>query len=165
MKQKMYEIVSDLLVILDDTDPETGELRPDAEQLLELFEMDLHQKVDNVCRFIRESEAEANGFKSEADRLAGLASTAARKVERLKRYVKDQMERGGMTKLETELFKLAIQRNSAGSVRLQDGAPIPDDFARVTRELDRTKVLETVKGGGALPPTITIEHGTHLRIR
>src|SRR4051812_3342076 len=105
----LYEIVNDILRIADDVD-EHGEMPPDVEARLDALDMDLRSKVDNVCRYRAQCVGEAERFKAEKDRLAALEKAQNNKADRLKKYLQLCMERAGLTKLDTELFKLGIQK-------------------------------------------------------
>jgi hypothetical protein len=161
---KLYEISAAILAAFDQTD-DNGELLPGVEERLTELEGALNDKADNIAALMRTCEAEAAAYKTEADRLGQLAGSAAAKADRLKRYLKAELERAGIAKLDCPRFKLAIQKNSVPSVILAAGAEIPDGFARIKRELDTKAVIEAVKAGGAIPDTISVVNGTHLRVR
>ena len=161
---KLYEISSAILAAFDQTD-DNGELLPGVEERLTELEGALNDKADNIAALMRTCEAEAAAYRGEADRLGQLAGSAAAKADRLKRYLKAELERAGIAKLDCPRFKLAIQRNSVPSVAIAFDAEIPDQFARVRRELDTKAVIEAVKAGGTIPDTISVIHGTHLRVR
>ena len=161
---KLYEISAAILAAFDQCD-ENGELLPGVEERLTQLECELSDKADNIAALMRTCEAEAGAYRAEADRLGQLAGSAAAKADRLKRYLKTELERAGITKMDCPRFKLTIAKNSVPSVVLAAGADIPDAFARIKRELDTKAVIETVKAGGAIPDTISVVNGTHLRVR
>lgn len=161
---KLYEISSAILAAFDQTD-DNGELLPGVEERLTELEGELADKADNIAALMRTCEAEAAAYKTEADRLGQLAGSAAAKADRLKRYLKAELERAGIAKLDCPRFKLAIQKNSVPSVAIAFDAEIPDRFARVRRELDTKAVIDAVKAEQPIPDTISVIHGTHLRVR
>lgn len=161
---KLYEISAAILAAFDQTD-DNGELLPGVEERLTQLECELNEKADNIAALMRTFDAEAGAYRAEADRLGQLAAAASAKAERLKRYLKAELERAGITKMDCPRFKLAIQKNSVPSVVLAAGAEIPEAFARVKLELDTKAVIEAVKAGGSIPDTISVVNGTHLRVR
>lgn len=160
----LYEITSGILEAVSNV-TDDGELAPGVEEKLAGLEMDLTEKVDNVAAYLRTCEAEAIAYGAEADRLGNLAASATRKAERIKAYLKEELLRAGMTNVVCPRFKVAVQRNSVPTVKLTEGAAVPERFARVKTELDSRAVVEAVKAGEEIPDTLTVYYGRHLRIR
>ncbi len=160
---KLYEIQSEIAALLAATDD--GELPPDAEARLDGLQMQLEEKADNICRLIRQREAEQAGYAEEADRLIRLADAARRDYERLKDYLRRTLTGLGLKRLDTALFKLSACKNSQPSVLLADSAEVPPQYSRVKVELDRKAVVEAWRDGLTLPEGLTVEVGEHLRIR
>lgn len=166
MAAKLYEIVNEIMQLVDQVD-EHGEMAAGTEDRIDELQLALTVKADNVARFIRQCDADGAAYGSEASRLAMLQKQMANKADRLKRYLKSQLERAGLTNLKTELFNLTVCNNSVPTVKLEEGRPVPDDFAKTitTISLDTAKVLEAHKAGELLPPGVSVMRGTHLRIR
>jgi len=68
-------------------------------------------------------------------------------------------------KIKGDLASLSVVSNSRPSVQWADGVEIPDEFARIKRELDSNAVLTHLGMHGAAPEGAIIVQGTHLRIR
>lgn len=160
----LYEITSSILNAVSQM-TDDGELAPGVEEQLAGLEMAMTEKVDNVAAFIRTCEAEAIAYKAETDRLGNLAAVATRKAERLKAYLKEELQRAGMTRIDGPRFKVSVQRNGTPTVKLAEGAAVPERFARVKTELDSRAVMEAVKAGEEIPDTLTVYYGQHLRMR
>lgn len=181
---KLYEHVDAYQVVLDWMEEYEGEivaaggvLPPELEELLEEIEGDLQTKAGRTALVIQNLLANAKAAKGEAERLAALAKSYERQAEGLKAYVKRELERAGVAKVETPTAKVAIQRNSRPSLRLADPARIPEQFKIQPPPpppvFDGQGAYEYLRDAKLLPAEpgtieldgIVIELGTHLRIR
>lgn len=162
---KLYEIQTEYLLLLDDCDPETGELLPGIEDKLNSLEHDMMVKADNIGRFIQQMQAESESYSAEAERLNILAKQSKNKAERLRSYLLGSLQHMGITKLDTERFKFSVCKNSQPTTVLAEGAAIPQQYERIKVELDSRKVVQDWKDGATLPPGITVMQGFHLRLR
>lgn len=154
-----------------------GVLPPELEGLLEGVQGDLQAKVERTALVVQNLLANAKAAKGEADRLAGLARSYERQADTLKSYLKRQLERAGVKKVETPTAKVAIQKNGRPSLRLADPNYIPEQFKVQPPPpppvFDSQGAYEYLKGAKLLPTEpgvieldgIVIELGSHLRIR
>lgn len=163
----LYTIANHIKAILDNVDDE-GEMAPDVEIDLNQLSDDLTVKADHIARYMRECNADAEGYKLEADRLAALSRSAANKAERLKKYLKETLDSLNITKLDTELFKFSVCKNSVPTTTLAEGfdvAKLPAEFTRVKVELDAKAVVAAWKDNKPLPDALHVAQLTHLRIK
>ena len=81
---KLYEINAQLAALLEQVDPETGELCCDPEQL-EALAMARDEKLENLALYIKNADAEAKAIRDEekalADRRRSLENRAGRARE------------------------------------------------------------------------------------
>lgn len=162
----LYQIANDYLECF--IEDENGEFSPDVAERLDALEADFTVKAENVCRYIRQCNADSEAFALEAKRLQLHAQIAANKADRLKDYLKESMERTGLTKCDTELFKLWIQRNGVPSVTLAEGMTpgmLPKEYQRLKIEADAKKIGDDFKAGKPMPEGVTAAIGFHLRIK
>lgn len=161
----LYEIASDLSAIVDRLIDADGVLDADTEAAFDELTGSLETKVERCALAARALEASATAAKVEADRLAKLATTRANAARRLKEYMAQCMGMADVRKVETDVVRVSVVRNSRPSIRwtLGDDA-IPDELARVRREFDSAAAYETWKAGAALPDGVEVAQGEHLRI-
>lgn len=181
---KLYEHVDAYQVVLDwmeehedDITAAGGVLPPELEALLDEIQGDLQDKVERTALVAQNLLANAKAAKGEADRLAALAKGYERQAETLKGYLKYQLERAGVKKIETPTAKVAIQKNGRPSLRLADPNYIPEQFKVQPPPpppvFDSQGAYEYLKGAKLLPAEpgvieldgIVVELGSHLRIR
>lgn len=178
MSVKLYELV-DLREILERqiADGE-GELTPELEQALDQWVVAFGEKVEKIALYIGELEAHAEAARAEARRLAELARTRDNRINWLKGYLQQQMERASKTKVAGVLKTVSLQANPE---RVELLVPIDEADLRsiamyapkLVRHdeswaLDKKEVLAAHKAG-TLPADvatrITVVRSTGIRIR
>jgi hypothetical protein len=144
-----------------------GELSPEAAAELDRLAANIETQAESVCKLISEITAEADVLAVEIDRLKKRFTAREKAVHRLKTIIKERFELLGMQKLKTPLYTLSVCRNSCPSISLLDGftpAALPEQFRRVTIDIDKQAIAAAIKRGEAPPAGVTVQQGTHLRI-
>ncbi len=170
----LYEI-ADLKGLIDEALEESGgELTPEIEASLNEWDEKFADKAERVALYICEVESKADACRTAAKNLTTRAASFDRRVDSLKQYLLNQMEKVGKTKIEGVLKTVAIQKNPPSVVGELDGMALDDldtacsPFVRVVPRsvsLDRRAILEAHKAGQAIPSGLTITQTTGLRIR
>lgn len=165
----LYELKDKYLELYDaatsDAETEGGELSPVWVELLGGLEKDIESKLDGCVRVYKSLTAHAEVISAEAKRLAERAKAASEHAERLKAYMKENLEAMEVERFAAGPFELAIQKNGQPAVRVLDIALVPECYDKVRdREIDKKLVLESYQIGMDVPGCI-VERGTHLRIR
>ena len=132
---------------------------------LERLQLQFDEKAEGICQYRAELLAEAEGVKMEAQRLALMQKRLENKADRLKEYLASQLAILGIDKLKAGTFTLSLCKNSQPSVELALNSAIPEVYKRVTVDLDKKQVAADYKDGVALPPSIIVKQGFHLRVR
>jgi hypothetical protein len=151
----LYELSGTLRAILVKLDAAAddgaGEIPAAIEQELDDAAGNFAAKVDGVLRARVNLVAQAEGVDVEIKRLTAMRDGFARRAEWLRAYVFRAMLATGQQKLETKLFRVSVARNAQPSVRLDDGADIPAEFARKVEyvELNKPAVLVAWKAARA----------------
>lgn len=94
---------------------------------LESMEGDIQVKAKNVAFVIRNCEALASQIKDAEEKMAARRKAIENRADRIKNYLKANMERCGMSQIECPEFKLAI-RNNPPSVVIDAEGQIPCDM-------------------------------------
>ncbi len=142
----------------------------DDEVLLDAFENtkeDLTVKLENCCKYIKNTESEIAGLKEEEKRLHARRVAKENAVERLKALMQKALEVAGEKKLVCGTFTTSIQ-NNAPSVVIDESyiENIPSEYLRVKEpEIDRKKLLEDLKAGKDLEGIAHLIVTSSLRIR
>lgn len=141
-----------------------GEIPEHLVQLLDDAEGQFKDKVERVALYVRSLVAHAAAVKSEEQRLATRRKALENGADRLKAYLKAQLEAAGMPRVEGTLATVRIQQNPE-SMRFT-GAPdaAPEQYRRVTVSVDLAAAKADYKSTGTLPDGFVVERGTSLRI-
>ena len=88
------------------------------------------------------------------------------KNTKFKEYVKENMERLDLPKIDTELGTLSIAKNPA-SVEIFDETLISDEYKKekVTVSIDKTSIKNALKAGKDVQGARLVEDKTSLRIK
>ena len=88
------------------------------------------------------------------------------KNTKFKEYVKENMEKLGLQKIDTELGTLSIAKNPA-SVEIFDETLIADEYKKekVTVSIDKTSIKNALKAGKDVQGVKLVEDKTSLRIK
>jgi len=137
----------------------------DMEVFNALLQVDeaIEEKAVNIAYVVKKLEGDAETIKKEVDRLSALRKTNENKQKRLKEYLWQNMAYLGMEKIDTPLFKFAIQ-NSAPSLKITDTSKIPLRFQKLEPVIDKAAIKESLKNGEEVEGARLIQ-GKHLRIR
>ncbi|MER2060601.1 MAG: siphovirus Gp157 family protein, partial [Niallia sp.] len=107
-----------------------------------LVDVDLTQKVDNIVKFIKNIESDAEMYKAEKQRLDKLEKTTKKKAENLKNYLIEILNRLGYDYKNKKKIKTSI-----GNVGFKKNPPILEIFNidKVPTEWDKPKEREIRK--------------------
>ena len=108
----LYDISGQYAVVLNAI--EMADTPEEAQELLDELAAigdDLDNKAEQYIRIIKVKEAEAEGFKEEADRLTKKRKAAENVAERLKQAMLDAMKLTGQTVIQTSIGKWRVQNN------------------------------------------------------
>lgn len=163
----LYEFTQDYQKLLDfASECELND--PDDEQTfldtLEGLKGSIEVKADNCAAIIRELQAESEKFEKEADYFHARANALFNASERLKKYVKEQLESIDMTEVKGERYIIKVQK-SGGKRKLQITGEVPDRFLKVIYEPDKDKIRKALEEGEDLNFAYLEPQGTHLRIK
>jgi hypothetical protein len=128
---------------------------------------DLELKSTNVAMFIRNLEESEEAIRAAAADMIARADSIGKRADRVREYLKEQMERTGITKIECPYFTLAIQKNPP-SVRVVNEGAVPIIFMRIppvpAPTPDKQLIKKTLLEGTDVPGC-ELQHGTTLRIK
>jgi hypothetical protein len=161
----IYTIISDIKalegLINGLSDEETGEARELTEEEKQSFlewvnesEANFKEKFDNICRFFKNLQAQAevaaaekDALKAEIERLSKRAKARENEADRIKSLLWFAFDALKMKQFKTELFSAGIQ-NTRKSVK-PTSVFNPDDVpvTYLKRELASSAVAEAVKAG------------------
>ena len=178
---RLYDAV-EALEILDDLIEEYADLIaakggdieavPAIAELLAFAEESFQGVVQRYGLKIRSVLANAEAMKIEVDRLHGQMQRKKNLADRLKEFLRRNMEVREIRKVETSLVTVRVQANGQASVKCESEGRIEELYAagspfikrKETFELDRDAILAAHAAGEVLPEGIVVHKGSHLRV-
>lgn len=162
----LYKITDKFIGLMNRA--EAGELTEEEyNQLGEELAIELQNKGTNIVGYALNEESLIDAIDIQIKRLQEFKKLKQNNLDRFKEYVKDNMERLGITKMDTELGILSIAKNPM-SVEIVNEDEIPKEFKQeiVTEMIDKTAIKKHFKETGEMiPGTNIIDDKTSLRIK
>ena len=159
----LYEITSGFPALMENEEI-SEEDKNKIENELEIL---LQQKSQNIIGYTKNIELTINAMKEEEKRIADDRKLLESKLDKFKQYVKENMEKLGITKMDTELGTLSIARNPI-SVEIENEEEIPAEYKLevVTTKIDKTAIKNHFKETGeVIVGTRIVDDKTSLRIK
>lgn len=159
----LYEITNAFPTLMESeeiTEEDKNKIKAELTMLLQ-------QKSQNIIGYTKNIELTINAMKEEEKRIAENRKSLESKLDKFKQYVKENMERLGITKMETELGTLSIAKNPL-SVEIENEDEIPAEFKQeiVTIKIDKTAIKNHFKETGEVAAGVQIvDDKTSLRIK
>lgn len=128
---------------------------------------ELKNKSSNIIAYVIDSESLLERIKAEEKRLADMRKLGESKLEKFKKYVKENMETLEIQKIQTELGTLSIAKNPI-SVEIIEEDKLPTEFKQevVTTKIDKKAIAQHFKDTGEIPEgCIIYTDKTSLRIK
>lgn len=159
----LYDITNAFPVLMEQEEMSEEDKAKIQEELMLL----LQEKSQNTIGYVRNIELTIEAMKSEEKRISEQRKTLENRLTKFKEYVKECMEKGGFTKVETELGSLTVAKNPA-SVEIVNEDEVPSEFKQevVTVKIDKTAIKNHFKETGEIPAGVNINtQNTSLRIK
>lgn len=145
----LYELDAMIESLLEQEDPETGELLCDMEQL-EAVLMERDTKIENIALYIKNKTAEAEAIKTEKLALEKRQNSAANKAERAKGFLEEYLKG---QKFSTP--KVAVSYRKSEQVEVSMAFFTEKSNERFLRfkdpEADKTAIKNALKAGETVP--------------
>lgn len=162
----LYNITNKFVELMDKA--QEGELTEEEyNQLGEELAIELQNKSAGIIGYTQNEEALIEAIDIQIKRLQEFKKAKQNNLDKFKQYVKDNMDRLSITKLETELGTLSIAKNPM-SIEIQNEDEIPSEFKQeiVTTKVDKTAIKNHFKETGEIIPGVNIvDDKTSLRIK
>lgn len=154
---KLYELSMEYQKLLDQIEEADGELSPEQWDMIESVEDRFSGKVENLAKFIKSLEADADAVKVERQRLAAREKSITNKVSWLKAYLQHAMEAVGVDKIKGQLLTVALRKAPVSCI-VEDADKVPDEFREEVSEtkIDRNGIIRCFKETGEVLPGVEI---------
>ena len=148
--QNLYKLSEDLIQLSDKIEQDNGNVsEDDAEAFIHVYE-DFESNVINMAYYIRSEEARAEYLKKESERINKSSKAILNKIDRLKEYIKSNMEINDITTIKGDTLKVSIRKSSSPKLNVIDESVIAPKYFRLPEiepKLDKNLVKEDLKKG------------------
>jgi hypothetical protein len=152
MNLTLYKAAENVRELLDQIDPETGELPPEFEQARAI----VATKAQAVAAFILENDAQAAMVEAHAKALLDRVKTARKRSDWLRKYLRTHMSAAGVQSIKADdgTFSAKLELARDESVEVFDAAQLPQDYLReipAKHEPDKALIKKAIKDGFEVP--------------
>lgn len=152
MNIALYKAAQEVRELLEQIDPETGELPPEYEQARAI----VATKAQAVAAFVLENNAQADMVEAHAKVLLERVKTARKRSDWLKEYLKTHMAACGIQQIKSEdgTFTVKLEPGRDESVEVFDQGMVPQDYMReipAKYEPDKPLIKKAIKDGYEVP--------------
>lgn len=135
---------------------------------LEGLSGELEVKATNVAMFVRNLESSAEAIKAAEGEMAKRRKSIESRADRIRQYLKDNMDRTGISKIESPYLSLVIKKNPP-SVVIDAESQIPAEFFKAPPpppppSVDKKAIADAIKAGKEVPGA-HMQAGTRLEIK
>jgi len=140
---KLYEISEAYLRVANNPELTDEEKADELNHIEDTFD----DKISNCVKVIRNLKAEAEAYKAEARRLANKQKSAQNNVDSLKRYIISCIKTTGRSSAGEAPHKCFLGKSSIPKITFKLGAEhtIPSEYLRVSKEINRSYILDELK--------------------
>lgn len=162
--EHLYEMTASYVELIDKI--ASGEIPDEAiSDTLEGAIGTIEEKGINVAKYAASLDSAAEQIAAEEKRLAARRKAIESRAESIRRYLKENMQRCGITKITHPLYTITLSV-STPRVVIDDEASIPDFY--VTRKqvttVDKAEIARAIKSGEHVPGA-HLEETTKLTIK
>lgn len=119
---------------------------------LESIKGEIEEKGKNVAAYMQNLEADVDALKAAEQRIAARRKSAESRAEWLKNYLRDNMERCGISKIECPEFSISLRK--AGDIcNIVDESKLPEEYTKTKTVItpDKALILKALKDGYEVP--------------
>lgn len=162
----LYNITNKFVDLMNKA--EEGELTEEEyNQLGSELALELQNKSTSIVGYIQNENAFMDAIDVQIKRLQDMKKAKSNNIDRFKKYVKENMEKLGLSKVETEIGTLSIAKSPI-SVEIVDEGKIPNKFKKIVQEtkIDKTAIKDYFKETGEVVEGVRmLTENTNLRIK
>lgn len=139
---QLYAINREIETILNQVDPETGEISTETCQALESLEIAKADKVLNIGKYLKSMDAEAKAIAEEIRTLTARKRAIENRYENIKTYL--VMNTAGESYKDAQCV---ISWRKSESINIVCIEEISDEFFQIKKEVSKSLIKEAMKAG------------------
>lgn len=162
----LYNITNKFVDLMNKA--EKGELtEEECNELGTELALELKNKSTSIVGYVKNENVLIDVIDIEIKRLQDMKKAKQNGLDNFKKYVKENMEKLGLSKVETEIGTLSIAKSPI-SVEIVDEDKIPNKFKKIIQEtkVDKTAIKDYFKETGEIVQGVNIlTENTNLRVK
>lgn len=123
----------------------------------------LEVKAERIVAVLRNIRSDQDALRAEEKRLADRRRALENNEERLREYIRANMEIAGIQRIKCASFTMSLAERER--VVVYDEKALPEEFTRTKVEPDRGAIQAAYKQDGEVPPGVRIETYNSLTIK
>lgn len=158
---KLHEMSKDYIGILE-SDMEGDQLTECLDSISDSFD----EKANNIVKLVSSLSVDVDGIDKELKRLQAMKKSITSNQERLKEYLRYNMEITGINKIKHHLFSVTLGKPVV-TAEIVDMDFLPDDFVTtdVVMKADKKAILKALKEGEDIPGAVLSTGKSRLLIK
>lgn len=160
----LYEIANEYLTFLNQVS-DLDEITDEHMDLLDHYQDTLANKVLNIGSFIKNLEIEYEAIEKAIDSMSERSFKINKKLERLKDYVKFNMDKFNLKEVKNPYLDIKVRLNPP-SIIIKDEKLIPNKYIKeqILSKIDKALICQDLKNNMIVPGVI-LEQKTRLEIK
>lgn len=124
------------------------------------------EKANNIVKLVCSLNVDVEGIDKELKRLQAMKKSITNNQDRLKEYLRYNMEVTGISKIKHQLFSITLGK-PAVTVEIVDIDFLPDNFVstEVVMKADKKSILKALKDGEDIPGAVLSTGKSRLLIK
>jgi hypothetical protein len=158
---KLHEMSRDYIGFLESD--LTGD---DLTECLDSIEDAIDEKASNIVKLVASLDVDVSGLDAEIKRLQARKKAVTNNQERLREYLRYNMEVTGITKIKHTLFNITLGKPTV-TAEIVDIDFLPDNYVNteVVIKADKKAILKALKDGEDIPGAILSTGKSRLLIK
>lgn len=158
---KLHEMSKDYIGFLE-SDMEGEQLT----ECLDSIEDSFDNKANNIVKLVSSLSVDVEGIDKELKRLQAMKKAITNNQERLKEYLRYNMELTGINKIKHSLFSITLGKPTV-TAEIVDIDFLPDNFVStdVVMKADKKEILKALKNGEDIPGAVLSTGKSRLLIK
>jgi hypothetical protein len=158
---KLHEMSKDYIGFLE-SDMQGDQLTDCLDSIEDSFD----KKANNIVKMVSSLSVDVDGIDKELKRLQAMKKTITNNQDRLKEYLRYNMEVTGISKIKHPLFSVTLGKPTV-TAEIVDIDFLPDKFVStdVVMKADKKSILKALKDGEDIPGAVLSTGKSRLLIK
>lgn len=135
-------------------------------ECLDSIEDSFDEKANNIVKLVSSLSVDVDGIDKELKRLQAMKKSITNNQERLKEYLRYNMEVTGISKIKHSLFSITLGKPTV-TAEIVDIDFLPDSFVStdIVMKADKKAILKALKDGEDIPGAVLSTGKSRLLIK